>query len=67
MKPLCALLLAVVPLSAAESLFDGKTLNHWSGKAEHWRVEDGAITGEIPGTATGAGSLTAPGPPARRK
>ncbi|MEZ5386850.1 MAG: DUF1080 domain-containing protein [Prosthecobacter sp.] len=48
MKPLCALLLAVVPLSAAESLFDGKTLNHWSGKAEHWRVEDGAITGEIP-------------------
>lgn len=48
MKPLCALLLAAVQLSAADSLFDGKTLNHWSGKAEHWRVEDGAITGEIP-------------------
>lgn len=48
MKPLCILLLAAVQLSAAESIFDGKTLNHWSGKAEHWRVEDGAITGEIP-------------------
>jgi putative membrane-bound dehydrogenase-like protein len=48
MKLLPALLLATLPLSAAESLFDGKTLMHWSGKAEHWRVEDGAITGEIP-------------------
>ena len=48
MKLLPALLLATLPLSAAESLFDGKTLSHWSGKAEHWRVEDGAITGEIP-------------------
>jgi putative membrane-bound dehydrogenase-like protein len=48
MKPLCALLLAALQLSAAESIFDGKTLTHWSGKAEHWRVEDGAITGEIP-------------------
>ncbi|MBL9133654.1 MAG: DUF1080 domain-containing protein, partial [Verrucomicrobiaceae bacterium] len=46
MKPLLALLLAL-PLHA-ESLFDGRTLTHWSGKAEHWRVEDGAITGEIP-------------------
>ncbi|MFO1485376.1 MAG: PVC-type heme-binding CxxCH protein [Verrucomicrobiaceae bacterium] len=46
MKPLLALLLAL-PLHA-ESIFDGKTLTHWSGKAEHWRVEDGAITGEIP-------------------
>ena len=38
-------------LSASEarpvSIFDGKTLNHWSGKPEHWRVEDGCITGEI--------------------
>ncbi|MBL9144965.1 MAG: DUF1080 domain-containing protein [Verrucomicrobiaceae bacterium] len=38
-------------LSAGEarpvSIFDGKTLNHWSGKPEHWRVEDGCITGEI--------------------
>ena len=47
MKLLCALLLATQPL-CAESIFDGKTLSHWSGKAEHWRVEDGAITGEIP-------------------
>jgi putative membrane-bound dehydrogenase-like protein len=47
MKLLCALLLAA-PLLYAESIFDGKTLSHWSGKAEHWRVEDGAITGEIP-------------------
>lgn len=29
------------------AIFDGKTLNHWSGKPEHWRVEDGCITGEI--------------------
>lgn len=48
MKPLCALLLAAVQFSAAESIFDGKTLAHWTGKAEHWRVENGAITGEIP-------------------
>lgn len=48
MKPFCALLLAAVQLSAAESIFDGKTLDHWSGNPEHWRIEDGAITGEIP-------------------
>jgi len=47
MKLLCALLLAA-PLLYAESIFDSKTLSHWSGKTEHWRVEDGAITGEIP-------------------
>ena len=47
MKLLCALLLATQPL-CAESIFGGNTLSHWSGKAEHWRVEDGAITGEIP-------------------
>jgi len=47
MKLLCALLIPALPL-CAESIFDGKTLEHWSGKAEHWRVEDGAITGEIP-------------------
>ena len=28
------------------SLFDGSTLNNWSGNPEFWRVEDGAITGE---------------------
>ncbi|HBJ88238.1 MAG TPA: hypothetical protein DDZ88_31165, partial [Verrucomicrobiales bacterium] len=48
MKALCVLLISAVPLCAADAIFDGKTLNHWSGKAEHWRVEDGAITGEIP-------------------
>jgi hypothetical protein len=28
------------------SLFDGSTLNNWSGNPDFWRVEDGAITGE---------------------
>jgi hypothetical protein len=48
MKSFCVFLLTAAPLLAADSIFDGKTLDHWSGKAEHWRVEDGAITGEIP-------------------
>ena len=44
-----ALVLAPAALSSEPvSLFDGQTLTGWSGKAEHWRVEDGAITGEIP-------------------
>ena len=47
MKFLCVLLFVTLPLYA-DSIFDGKSLSHWSGKAEHWRVEDGAITGEIP-------------------
>jgi hypothetical protein len=34
MKSLCVLLFATLPL-CAESIFDGKTLEHWSGKAEH--------------------------------
>ena len=29
-------------------IFDGKTLNGWKGEAEKWRVENGAIVGEIP-------------------
>ena len=29
-----------------ESLFDGKTLNHWDGNPKFWRVEDGTITGQ---------------------
>ncbi len=33
---------------AAQSLFDGKTLSDWSGNLQYWRVQDGAITGEIP-------------------
>jgi putative membrane-bound dehydrogenase-like protein len=52
MKFFCALLLAALPLCAAESIFDGRTLAHWSGKAAHWRVEEGAITGEIPAGQT---------------
>jgi hypothetical protein len=31
---------------AGKVLFDGKTLQGWSGIASNWRVEDGAITGE---------------------
>src|SRR5688500_5166552 len=31
-----------------QSLFDGRTLSGWGGNTQHWRVEDGAITGEIP-------------------
>jgi hypothetical protein len=27
------------------SLFDGKTLDGWAGRPQHWSVEDGAITG----------------------
>lgn len=37
---------AVEPV--VQSLFDGKTLNGWEGNAQHWRVQNGAITGEIP-------------------
>src|SRR5690606_4798726 len=29
-------------------LFDGRTLAGWQGDANHWRVESGAIVGEIP-------------------
>ena len=31
-----------------ESLFDGQSLSGWEGDVKWWRVEDGAITGEIP-------------------
>jgi putative membrane-bound dehydrogenase-like protein len=48
MKFFCVLLISAVPVFSAESIFDGKTLDHWSGNAEYWRVEDGSITGEIP-------------------
>ena len=48
-----ALLLLPVAASFAEppkpqSIFDGKTLDGWKGNPESWRVENGAITGEIP-------------------
>lgn len=32
--------------SASVSLFDGKTLQGWSGLTSNWSVQDGAITGE---------------------
>ena len=43
------LVLLTSSLRAAEPvpLFDGKTLDGWQGTPELWRVEDGAITGEI--------------------
>jgi len=31
-----------------EDLFDGETLAGWEGSPKYWRVEDGAIVGEIP-------------------
>jgi hypothetical protein len=58
--PLLGLLLsclaAATPLNAAEPapddssyvpLFDGKTLDHWSGDEPYWSVRDGAILGQI--------------------
>jgi hypothetical protein len=39
------------PLSGDEEgfapIFDGKTLNGWEGDPKYWRVEDGALTGEV--------------------
>src|SRR5688500_5458349 len=49
----CAALLSSIssPLVCAaanpQSLFDGRTLSGWDGNTQHWRVEGGAITGEI--------------------
>ena len=33
---------------SSDSIFDGKTLNGWDGSPGIWKIEDGAITGEIP-------------------
>src|SRR5436190_16006983 len=30
-----------------QPIFDGRTLDGWDGNPQIWRVEDGAITGEI--------------------
>lgn len=30
-----------------KSIFDGKTLHNWEGDSTYWRVENGAITGEV--------------------
>ncbi|WP_291169101.1 sulfatase-like hydrolase/transferase [Gimesia sp.] len=32
------------------SVFDGKTLRHWSGDPRYWSVEEGALTGKTDGT-----------------
>lgn len=40
--------LGVAAQDSHQSLFDGKTLKNWEGSREYWRVEDGAIVGEIP-------------------
>ncbi len=40
-----ALALAAEP--AAQSIFDGRTLNGWEGSPQSWSVADGAITGTI--------------------
>lgn len=29
------------------SIFDGKTLHNWEGDTTYWRVQDGALTGEV--------------------
>ncbi len=50
MNPRLTLFLALAaPLAAAETqtLFNGRTLEGWEGNPASWRVEDGAITGEI--------------------
>ena len=44
-------LLCVLAIAAAEPgrpLFDGESLSGWEGDGTHWRVESGAIVGEIP-------------------
>lgn len=33
---------------SSQSIFDGKTLNGWEGSPGIWKIEDGAITAEIP-------------------
>jgi hypothetical protein len=45
----CALLLCSASASADdgwETIFDGKTLEHWDGNPDFWSVRDGAITGQ---------------------
>ena len=44
-----SLLVYSTQLIAGEiSLFDGKTLNGWSGNKDIWSVQEGAITGHVP-------------------
>ena len=34
------------------SIYDGKSLSGWTGDTRYWRIEEGAITGEIPAGST---------------
>ncbi len=43
--------------SGFKSIFDGKTLNGWSGLSQYWSVKDGALTGQT--TAETAPTLKA--------
>lgn len=38
---------AVVDEAGFESIFDGQTLKGWEGDAKYWRVQDGALVGEV--------------------
>lgn len=49
--PIAALLVAVACYAdkpQPQFLFDGRSLEGWQGNTESWRVENGAIVGEIP-------------------
>ena len=35
------------PEAGFEPIFDGKTLSGWEGDSTYWRVEDGALVGEV--------------------
>src|SRR5437773_4672480 len=37
------------PPGGSESLFNGRDLNGWSGDSRFWSVQDGCITGKMPG------------------
>lgn len=45
---LLAMLCAHIHAAEERVLFDGKSLEGWEGNTNHWRIEDGSITGEIP-------------------
>ncbi len=42
-----AAVLSLAAAPASQSIFDGRSLAGWEGNLQHWRVEDGAITGTI--------------------
>lgn len=45
---LSAIFSDAVMAAEPQRIFDGKTLQGWEGDPNHWRVEQGAIVGEIP-------------------